>query len=241
MQPVKTLKLLWNRTGFLYQPRHAYRPQDYPELRTATKYKSQVDSGVFSGTEAGAVYEETGRRIDEVVRTGDTVLNFGCGYSWVDALAAQRHRDVQFYALDRSEEVRRLNDDSFDEPNLCPLAGEIIETLSRLSPHVLVTARTLVLLPESLVRRVFITARDSGVRNIVIVEQTGRSRETFRKLNFNDTSSLKSMWWRDGMWLHHYPGLLKDTGWKVDDQRLRRTDHPHWDFRLWSARASRQT
>ncbi|MDO8579988.1 MAG: hypothetical protein Q7S13_00740, partial [Candidatus Omnitrophota bacterium] len=65
------------------------------------------------------------------------------------------------------------------------------------------------------------------------MEQVGVSRETSKTFEFSE-ESVPSVLFRGFMFLHNYPGILKETGWKPEEIELVKTKHPHEDFRILS-------
>ena len=208
------------------------------ELHTAEKYYDQLQDPDLRNlpSESPALYDNLVETVSEVLERGEIqyVLNFGVGYGYVDNLLAQRYPDVQFVGIDRSTLTKRFNQDKFDHiENLEFVAGDVFEYLNgkRVSNGLLMTARTLVAMPPSFVKKLFQAVFASDFHHVILAEQIGISRETNRPYEFSDNPK-PSVLFRRFMFIHNYLALLREGGFQVYKSKLVKTHHPHDDFRF---------
>jgi len=71
------------------------------------------------------------------------------------------------------------------------------------------------------------------------MEQIGVSREISKPFEFSDKPA-PSLLYRNFMFIHNYPNILEETGFKPDDIELVKTNHPHGDYRILSFVAAAQ-
>ncbi len=98
--------------------------------------------------------------------------------------------------------------------------------------------RTLPCLPPSFILRLYQAVRKSGFEYVVGMESTGISRSTYAEYDFSE-EHRPSVIFRDGMFIHNYPGLLKQAGFQIDNIEFIKTAHPNEDLRILSFIARR--
>ena len=208
------------------------------ELETFFNYKNQVTAGVENvASESGATYREVERAVSAILHESiPACLNFGVNYAYVDSKLATRHPETHFVGIDRSELTREQNRHCFGHiPNLEFLAGDILDTIHGRSwkDGLLLSARTLVLLPQSFVTALYQAASQAGFRYVVAGEQVGIRRDIQQPYRFSEHPQPSAPF-RNGMFIHNYPYLMKQAGYQPQEARLASTPHPRPDFRLLS-------
>jgi hypothetical protein len=88
-------------------------------------------------------------------------------------------------------------------------------------------------LPPSFVHKLYKAVLNAGFSYIVGMEFFGVSRETSKVFEFSE-DPVQSVFFRDFMFLHNYPGILKECGFKLEDIELIKTRHSDEDLRLLS-------
>jgi hypothetical protein len=217
------------------------------ELGAAVQYRAEAIDPRFAEikTESYALYEAIEKTMVELLtreRSARSVLNFGVGYMHVDAQLARRFPNVEFLGIDRSMLTQRFNERYFSAiPNLRHLTGDVFDLLKsqRFDGAVLLHARTMVLLPPETIARLYDAARDAGFAYIVGFEQAGISRQTHRWYHFDEQSDTASVVYRGFMFLHNYPRLFKNSGYRLIDADVLKTRHPNPDFRILKLVAAR--
>lgn len=208
------------------------------ELQTALDYQRQIDTGVDrTPSESGALYREAEVALGSVISEirAPAVLNFGVSYAHIDSCVARRHPDCRFIGIDRSRLTERLNRQVFGKiSNMEFVSGDIFDFLSGdrdWSGCVFFHARTLILMPKDFIRRLYAAAYRAGFEAVVLFEQVGISRQTGSAYQFTDEDA-PSVVFRSNLYIHNYPGLLREAGFLVSDSSLIQTNHPHRNFRL---------
>jgi hypothetical protein len=127
------------------------------------------------------------------------------------------------------------------------VASDVLDFLDNLTRHVdslqindtydtkvFVTARTMCLLPEYLVRSIYQKVQQCGFRYIIGVEQYGIPRDTGEEYRFDYDGNKASKHWRSIISIHNYTGIIASLGYKFEKLDSISTNHPHPDFRLMS-------
>lgn len=99
--------------------------------------------------------------------------------------------------------------------------------------------RTLSLLPQLFVEQLYGAVEKAGFEYVFCLEQCGISRETLESYSFSDNEK-NSVAYRNGMYIHNYPGILDKYGFSVIESELLETIHADADYRLLSILARRR-
>lgn len=211
------------------------------ELLVADKYKKQIDEGFVGPSESKQLYEH----VDEVMSSlleatgAPCCLNFGVCYAYTDAVLARKYPKIEFFGIERTDAAKIYNQRFFaDIGNLTMFSGDIFELLSkqRFNGGIFFHSRTLLLLPQHFVRKLYAAAREAGFKYIFGTEQYGVSRQTGNSYEFS-YDPQESVVYRDFMYIHNYPNILSDCGFELMNIESLVTDHPHADFRILSFQA----
>jgi hypothetical protein len=224
------------------------------EINFMKKYKTQIDDKNFIKSESSFVY-------NEILLNSKTVLdaskesfyvNFGIGYAYTDAILAEQYTTSLFVGVERTEAAEIFNKHYLTKlpKNLKFMQGSLLEMgeelratylseTMNLKSKVLVTARTMCLLPEHLVRDIYAFAKSLQFEYIIGVEQFGIPRKNGQPFNFSFQDNVHSEHWRSIIAIHNYPGILKNLGYSLIKLESIKTNNPHPDFRLMSFIAKR--
>ena len=112
---------------------------------------------------------------------------------------------------------------------------ELFES-NRFDGGVFFHSRTLLLLPQEFIRKLYMAARQAGFKYIFGAEQYGISRQSGKAYDFS-YDFQESVVYRDFMYIHNWPNILKDCGFELQKIESVKTDHPHEDFRIMSFEA----
>ena len=217
------------------------------EIIVAGDYRQQILNPNFisSCSESAILYDHIVTTLLELFRKDTSItelLNFGVSYAHVDSILAKLNPRIHFTGIDRSIFTKLYNEEYFSHiNNLKFITGDIFETLEKrkFSNAVLFHTRTLCLLPPSFILHLYKKAAAAGFQYIVGMEQMGISRSTYKEFNFSYEPS-PSVIFRNGMFIHNYPGILKESGFRVVDIELIETRHLHRDYRVLSFIAKRE-
>ncbi len=211
------------------------------ELATTMMYHNQLKGERFQGSasESEHLYAHIINKVSKFLSENRSIgqfVNFGVCYAHVDSILAQAHPGVHFIGIDRSVFTKVYNEEQFSQlKNLELVAGDIFDLLieRKLNDGVLFHTRTLCLLPASFIKKLYIAAAQAGIEYFIGVEPIGISRETLNEYGFSEEEK-PSVAFRDGMFIHNYPGILKRSGFVTNDMELFKTNHPHEDVRFLS-------
>lgn len=219
---------------------------DLQELKVALKYKKQLEDGrQDTQAESGTFYRHAEEVLGTLFRADPNIrelVNFGVGYAHVDGILASKFPAVTFVGIDRSRFTKFLNEDDFrDRENMEFVAGDIFQLLEKrdFAGGVFFTARTLLLLPKSFIDRLYAAVHRAKFRYIVGLEQLGISRQTGQAYEFSDDEQA-SVVFRDTMFIHNWPGIVKNADFTMARSELVKSQHPHEDFRILSFTAVRR-
>lgn len=217
-------------TGFGYT-------SEFTELGSADHYRQQLEQGDWDNqkTESHDLYAAVIPLLERYINAGaiKEALNFGVSYGYVDSQVARRCTDTRFVGIDRSPLTKAYNERYFEQANLEFVAANVFDYLASrawadaLCFHI----RTLVCLPEAFVAEFYAKCAKAGFKYIVGAEQCGLSWQTGKPYVFS-YNSQPSVVFRDFMFIHNYPGLLKNAGYQMREARLLKTKHPNPNFRL---------
>lgn len=156
------------------------------------------------------------------------VVDFGTLYAKPDADIAREFPDVAVYGVDRSENIKKMNEDAFpDIPNLHFAAADILSFLKDRNEQVglLVHALTGICLLPGALRSLYAQCANSRVQHMVLIEFAGYSHQLKRRFEFGDTLS-PSVVYRQSMLLHDYPNMLRAAGYEIVEARLVKSPMP---------------
>jgi len=216
------------------------------ELNVVLKYMQQIENGTtYENVESGAVYDEAIDALSTLLKEDksiDTVFDFGICYAYIQSLLAKEFPNVLFSGIDRSKFTKTINKEVFsDYKNMEFIAGDVFEYLKgrQINNGVFFHMRTLTLLPEKFVTRIYKAAFDAGFKYIVGLEQYGISRAT--NIPYEYTNDYKaSVPFRNGMSVHNYPGLITQANYTVLKTKSIKTNHISTDLRVLSILAKRK-
>lgn len=81
--------------------------------------------------------------------------------------------------------------------------------------------------------KLYRAVRAAGFSYVYGTEQYGISRQTGKNFDFS-FEHRASVVYRDFMYIHNYPEILKDCGFDLIRIDSIKTDHPHQDYRVLS-------
>ena len=139
------------------------------------------------------------------------------------------------HGIDLSKACKAINDCIFGQiDNLHFHAGDVFDLLNvdGFRGDVLHHSRILLLLPQSFVEGLFKAARDAGFMYLVGFEQFGLSSETLEPYEFSDEDK-ESVYWRDRMLIHNYPGIAIKLGAEIIDAHILKTANRSPDYRVF--------
>jgi hypothetical protein len=212
------------------------------ELNTAHKYKKQIDEGFVGPSESKRLYQHIVATASELLQNSNAPchFNFGVSYAYTDSILARQFPNTKFYGIERTDASRIYNERFFaDIDNLSVLSGDVFDLLSKQSfdGGVFFHSRTLLLLPQDFIRKLYTAARLAGFKYIFGTEQYGISRQTGRSYEFSFRPQ-DSVIYRDFMYIHNWPNILLDSGFELQKIESIKTHHPHEDYRIMSFQAS---
>lgn len=188
-------------------------------------------------SESAALYREGIKTVAQVLKRDSEVssmLDFGVSYGHMNAILAKQFKDKRFLGVDRSSFVKLYNERVFPErKNLYFYACDVFELLQKenLKNGLLFHARTLLLLPPSFIKKLYRAAFEAGFKYVVGFEQVGISRQTNKCYAFSEEPQ-PSVFYRDLMFIHNYPMLLRESGFQIEEIDLVKTNNPHPDLRF---------
>lgn len=163
----------------------------------------------------------------------DKVLNFGLHYAHVDNTLAKTFPHVEFTGVGRSGLAKYYNEQFHHQANLNFESSNILDVLdgrpwkNALFMHV----RTLSVLPPAFANILYQHLAQSGCEHIVLAEQVGVSWQTGKPYEFS-YEPKPSVAFRNNMYIHNYPGLLKEAGYRISYSNLLKTKHPDPNFNI---------
>jgi hypothetical protein len=211
------------------------------ELTTAHKYKKQIDEGFVGPSESKRLYEHIVATASELIHDLNAPyhFNFGVSYAYTDSILARQFPNTKFYGIERTDASTIYNERFFaDIDNLSILSGDVFDLFSkrRFDGGILFHSRTLLLLPQDFVRKLYVAARLAGFKYIFGTEQYGISRQSGGSYEFS-FDPKDSVVYRDFMYIHNWPNILLDSGFELQKIESVKTNHPHEDYRILSFQA----
>ncbi|MBT8434310.1 MAG: hypothetical protein KJN95_06600 [Gammaproteobacteria bacterium] len=212
---------------------------EFTELKAAAYYRAQIEAGNLESqkTESGALYKDVIGFIDSYVKENkiNRVVNFGGSYAYIDTELAKLNPEVEFICLDRSRLTKIYNENIFsDLGNLNFVAEDVFDYVQPLKfqDSIFLHIRTLTLLPQSFVEKLYNSVSEAGFHSVICYEQCGISYETGKPFEFSDDANKQSVNFRSGMFIHNYPGLLNSLGFEINQTELLKTNHPDRTYRI---------
>lgn len=210
----------------------------YGDLKSALAYASELQNRDFGEnwlSESPALYKKQTESLSALAerQSAGYFYNFGACYAHVDAALARMFPDASFTGTDLSEYNAAFNRRAFsDVKNLDVRCGDFfthgpVENERAVFWH----SRTFCLLPASFVKKAYQHAHKCGFKYIAGFEQNGLSEQTWAPYVFSKNEK-DSVYWRDGMFIHNYPGILESCGYRVRDAGLFKTGHASPDYRI---------
>lgn len=232
----KDIELLMGSSSNVQELGSEYGYSELTEMTGPLVYKLQMDGSYQQPSESEKLYEVAVEKVSNLLQKSDakTFINFGICYANIDSILASRHPDVNFIGISRVLHTKQFNNLFFsDIKNLELVTGDVFDLFSErdLEGGVLFHSRTLLLLPPSFIEKLYGEAAMAGIQYIIGMEQLGISRQTLNSYQFSD-DPRPSVLYRDGMYTHNYPGLLRSAGYEIQDIELVKTAHPHSDYRF---------
>jgi hypothetical protein len=213
------------------------------ELMTMYKYKKMIDEQFPTPNESKETYkhviEKSSLLIEQIKPS--CYFNFGICYAYTDSILASKYPDVQFFGIERTDSAKLFNGLFFSGiQNLNIFSGDVFEALKNghFKGGVFVHSRTLLLLPQSFVRDLYKAVYEAGFTHILGTEQYGISRQLGKAYEFS-YEYQESAVYRDFMYIHNYPNILVECGFKINRIENFKTDHWHEDVRILSFEAEK--
>jgi hypothetical protein len=208
------------------------------EVKTALSYQNQIAKGFPNPSESKKLYEHIINLSNSVLETQEipVYLNFGVSYAYTDAILARKFSKTKFFGIERTAAAKVVNQPlTLEIKNLEMLSGDVFDLFAqrRFDGGILFHSRTLLLLPQDFVRKLYKAAHEAGFRYIIGTEQYGISRQTGKPYEFS-YEYQDSVVFRSFMYIHNWPNILKDCGFELQQIESIKTDHPHADYRIMS-------
>lgn len=206
------------------------------ERRVGLMYKAEIISGTYLNKESPILYENIVKNLEEILKNGEIkqVVNFGISYAYIDSLLAQKFPNVTFVGIDRSKEIKKLNEEDFPLPNMKFFAGDVMDWIKgqqSLEQTLFFSMRTCVLLPQTFIEDLYQALTSKNVKMIAGFEPFGISRES-NSIYSQEESMKKSALFRDSMYLHNYAGILKKFNYQMSYLDYLKTGHVDADVRI---------
>ncbi len=226
--------------------------QEIQELIMVDRYFHELKDVNFDHSRLvlGPFYEHVIQKISALLKMEPSiteVINFGVNFAYIDSVLAKRFPAVRFVGIDRSAITKAYNDHYLkltgrDAPNLEIVShNDILKFLEdrKLAGQLFLHIRTLIWMPEFFVDNLYRRLAQKECGFIFGVENIGISRQTGRPFEFTD-SFQSSVYFRDRMALHNYPGLLTRHGFAVRESEIFKTNNPYADTHFVSVLAQRK-
>jgi hypothetical protein len=207
------------------------------EVAIADHYRQEIEAGNLNKqkNESGAVYDTLLKEIPHVIesdRTINKVLNFGVSYAYVDSTLAKKYPNILFNGVDRSPLTKLYNEQFFREKNFNIITGNIEDVLKADWKNTLfVHSRVMIFMPQQFAENLYSQVKQSGCKYIVGIEQCGISWEIGKPYNFN-LEEQKSVVFRNHLFIHNYPGLLKKFAFETIALKHIDTNHTDPNFKM---------
>lgn len=213
-------------SGYGYQ-------DEVQELAVVAEYHKQILGKDFHKiqSESAILYENIVNDVSKVLDNNRDIkkfVNFGVCYAHIDSILAQKYKGVNFYGIDRSLFTKIYNEKHFgDVKNMHFIAGDIFDFLGgqKFNDAIFFHARTLTVLTEAFVRKLYKIVHAAQFKYIVGMEQSGISYETLKPYMFSENYK-PSVFFRSNANIHNYPYFLVESGYKIIEIDLVKTNHP---------------
>ena len=210
---------------------------DY-EITTFFNYRKQLtDEYWLNHSESKELYKKLTYGMSDLIKSKGnikTVFNFGVSYAYVDSILAQDFQNIQFWGYDRSSFTKAVNEVEFAKiRNLKFLCGDLFEHITENAyvNGIFLHCRTACVLNKPILEEVYDKAFHAGFEYVAAFEQFGLSRETFGPFTFS-LQQTDSVPYRNFMFIHNYPALLLNAGYRVEKFEIFKTDSPHPDYKM---------
>lgn len=144
-------------------------------------------------------------------------FDFGISYAYNASLLAKKYPQKTFSGIDRSHYTKAINEADFgDIPNLSFQCGDVLKHLAetKYDDNIFFHARTLCSLSKSFISDLFSHVKQANFKYIVGLEVVGVSIFTGESYPYS-YEEQKSSVYRDELYLHNYPELLKKAGYEL--------------------------
>lgn len=149
------------------------------------------------------------------------LVDFGVMCGLPNWRMAERFPLIEHFGIDRQPLIQELNTQNYQRENLHFEAGDIFDFLQErkhlLKGGTLFHARTATVCYPSVIRDLYNQCRHAGIKQIVVIEFCGLSKES---LEFTDFRGAKSVALRSNMFIHPYESMLADAGYQIDSTNM---------------------
>jgi hypothetical protein len=194
----------------------------YDEFSEIKRFYTNVKI-VNTKNNAGLFFDRINYSVNETVKIINLDQNIkklksvGCSYAHFENIIAQKFKKIKVECFDRSEITAILNKKEFPLSNINFFFGDIIDFVSKQDSDYSIFNHmfTLVYLPKDLVEELYFQLKKNNTKYIILAERVGISRETGKMYKF-DFRDLPSVRFRNNMFIHNYPGILKKYGYSIE-------------------------
>jgi SAM-dependent methyltransferase len=145
------------------------------------------------------------------------VVNFGACFGIVEYEISKECEAVDIFGIDRSELVKKFNENLFGNKNLHFVAADILDFIDKyedLSDTHFMVMRTAFIFPENFIQSLFDLLREKRIGSIFILEQYGYCHDVGGLYEFSE-SYQPSLHYRGGSMVHNYPYFCKEAGLSI--------------------------
>lgn len=187
----------------------------WAEYKTRSKNDIAEDNVAYT-------FELVERAVEPLIDEGSVIVNFGAMYAYPESRLATRYPNSKFFSVDRSEEIKKLNEKEFDLENLWFEAKDIFSFLEDFSGHIdtLIHSKVLMFLYPEFTPKLYKMAKEKGIKHIVGVEFAGYSYESGSYFIFDENVEKESVVLRPPFFAHNYPKVAKDNGYSIVSSSL---------------------
>lgn len=190
----------------LYANYHSLLSRPFP-----FEHDIALTSRMFPQLQRGLLGEKTGI---------SDVLNLGVFCAQIEQALAKEFPKVGFVGVDRSRKVKELNERLFPLENIRYEAEEYLDYLQQTQPvqyGLLVHCQALTYLLPLQIQEIYQIAHQKGYRQVALLETAGFDRQTLSYPRFGQ--SFRSFVWRERLFVHDYPAMLGQAGYRIDTVR----------------------
>lgn len=202
----------------------------WAELKQHSERKRRWLFGAWPNNTALCFHLQT-RMLKHVLRSDrqcKTVVDFGALYAKPDADIAGAFPDVTVHGIDRSQNVKQMNEAAFPgHSNLHFTASDITQFIRDhdVRGAVLVHVRTSICILPKAMELLYAQCAASGIRHIILIELTGYSHQLRRFYEFSDEPAPSAVL-RQSMFIHNYPSMLKAAGYEIAAAEMYKSPMP---------------